>query len=219
MRFENSLVLFLLGTLLAAWPLSAQKGAAQLTPLVSILQPSRIYVEGKSNVNRFSCNCDQDFAAVQPSYYWAVGQPIIVFKNTRLRLRTVNLDCGNKGMNRDLRSTLQAEAHPEIRLDLQQIRFPGSGVRESVGADWTTVTATTLLSLAGKTQRAEIDFRARAVGHELYELVGAHNILMTDFGIDPPTALLGLVKVDDRFRINFKLWISVRNSAELSTLD
>jgi polyisoprenoid-binding protein YceI len=177
-------------------------------------------VEGKSNVNQFSCNCDQDFATVQPSCYWAVGQPIIVFKNTRLRLRTANLDCGNKGMNRDLRSTLQAEQHPEIRLDLQQIRFAGSGIRESVGTAWTTVTATTLLSLAGETRRAEIEFRARAVGHEVYELVGAHNIRMTDFGIEPPTALLGLVKVEDHFRIHFKLWISVRNAAEkMSTLD
>lgn len=192
----------------------AQQLSGRLTPAVAILQPSRIYVAGKSNVNRFSCDCEQDFSVARPSFHWEASPPTLVFQNTRLRLRTEKLDCGNRAMNRDLQNTLQADQHPTISLNLRRLRFSGGDRNNVIGPEWTDLTAQTLLTLAGETQPANIRFRVRSVGHEVYELVGVHEVRMTDFGIDPPTALLGMVKVEDRMQIHFKLWLSVRQEEE-----
>jgi hypothetical protein len=51
---------------------------------------------------------------------------------------------------------------------------------------------------------------------------GSIEILMTDYGIKPPTALFGLVKVNNNVSVHFDLRVlaSSKNSAELSdTLD
>lgn len=197
----------------------AQRLSGTLNPVVAILQPSRIFVAGKSNVNRFSCDCEQNFSVARPNCYWRADPPTLVFENTRLRLQAENLDCGNKVMNRDLRNTLQADQHPEIRLDLQQLRFSGGSITDAISSDWTELTAHTLLTMAGETRPANIRFRGRSVGHEVYELVGVHEVRMTDFGVEPPTALMGLVKVEDRMEIHFKLWLSVRSQANADSVE
>ena len=205
-------LIFLLGTLFPTNN-SAQRLSGKMSPVVAILDPSRIFVAGKSNVNRFSCDCEQEFAVARPTCYWEASPPTLVFQNTRLRLRAENLDCGNKMMNRDLRSTLQADQHPEIRLELKRLQFSGNNITDAIGPDWTELTAYTALTMAGQTRPANIRFRARSVGHEVYELVGVHAVRMTDFGVEPPTAMMGLVKVEDRMEIHFKLWLSVRSAA------
>ncbi len=197
----------------------AQRLSGELQPLVAILPPSQIYVAGKSNVNQFNCDCEQDFSAMRARCYWQADPPTLVFENTQLRLRAENLDCGNRMMNRDLRNTLRADRHPEIRLDLRRLQFAGGDIANAIGMDWTDLTAHTDLTMAGQTRRASIQFRGRSVGHEVYELVGMHEVRMTDFGVEPPTAMMGLVKVDDRMRIHFKLWLSVRSPANTDAVE
>jgi hypothetical protein len=197
----------------------AQRLSGELTPIVAILPPSQIFVAGKSNVNQFNCDCEQDFSAMQPRCYWQADPPTLVFENTQLRLRAENLDCGNRMMNRDLRNTLRADQHPEIRLDLRRLQFAAGDIANAIGTDWTDLTAHTNLTLAGQTRRASIRFRGRSVGHEVYELVGVHEVRMTDFGVEPPTAMMGLVKVDDHMRIHFKLWLSVRSPENAAAVE
>jgi hypothetical protein len=38
-----------------------------------------------------------------------------------------------------------------------------------------------------------------------YQATGSLPLLMSDFGIDPPTAMFGLIKVHDQITVRFKL--------------
>ena len=42
------------------------------------------------------------------------------FKNTRLKIKVHQLDCGLKAINKDLQNTLQARQYPYITIDLKQ---------------------------------------------------------------------------------------------------
>lgn len=64
------------------------------------------------------------------------------------------------------------------------------------------------LRIAGVTNQIDFDIKGTYSSTNSIEIKGSHNLKMTDFGIDPPVALLGAMKTGDdvtvEFRINLK---------------
>jgi hypothetical protein len=61
------------------------------------------------------------------------------------------------------------------------------------------------LSLAGAERDVSIDAQGRRAGHGAVSLRGEHRMRMTDFGVDPPTGLLGAVRAHDPVVVRFEL--------------
>lgn len=109
------------------------------------------------------------------------------------------LDCGNGSMNRDLRAALRSEQHPSIRFEVSRLDL------ESVGSGRLRVETTGRLIIAGVEREVSItlDGRRHSDGH--IRSNGSTPLTLSSFGIDPPTALLGLVKVHDHVVVHFDL--------------
>ncbi len=60
------------------------------------------------------------------------------------------------------------------------------------------------LTIAGKTKQVLIVALINKMGSNV-TLKGSHKLLMTDFGIDPPTALFGTIKTGDEITIEFSI--------------
>src|SRR5205823_14314304 len=105
-----------------------------------------------------------------------------------LRVPVAGLECGNDKMNDKLREALDAEKHPAI--DYHLIRA------EQVAGDPAHLKATGALTIAGKTRTVtflvEVDTSPDGATHAK----GTVPILMTSFGVEPPTALLVLKTYD-----------------------
>lgn len=166
---------------------------------------SQLYLQGSSNVTGFTCQCEcydpQDAHPVQ----WQIDNQGLRFTHTAFRFPTTSLNCGHRGINRDMYATLKADDYPHIQVALLQVNTP----TQAIGRAATTLRAQVALTIAGVRKQLWLPVRAERLASGQYRLVSEVQLNMTDFGISPPTAMLGLVKVDNAIAIHFDLRIAL----------
>lgn len=168
---------------------------------------SELSIRGSSNVNQFSCLClcIEKNRSHRVNFQPLSGKAAFEFSHTSLQLATADLDCGHKGINKDLYQTLQADQHPNITIELLKAA-PAKGVLVS-NDGWMPIQATTAITIAGVRKVVPMTIRARQLSDNEFHFVGSKDLLMTDFNIEPPKALFGLIKVDNTITINLDLSI------------
>lgn len=166
---------------------------------------SRLTIDGSSNVNKFTCACNQQFPQSTLRFDLSDGGRSARFTNAGLSIRTKSLDCGNNQMNKDMYQTLRADQHPNIRIDLTRAQLHEAG--RISDTDWTPLKATSTLTIAGVSKPVVFEVKAKRVSADRIRLMASKEVLMTDFHIDPPKAMLGLIKVNDAIRINMDLTV------------
>jgi polyisoprenoid-binding protein YceI len=204
--FNITLAAGIAGLLSITVPVSAQN-ATSLSEIAAagdevIYQPSPesfIRIEGSSNVNEFTCTSDRvnGHARVSPNADGTEDTHVEVALPVR------GLDCGKRQMNRDLFRTLKADEHPEIQFELIQAYIVGT----AQGGDGNSyqIRVEGHLTVAGSTRFIVFDTTGEMQAGNRYSIKGKKDILMTDFGLEPPTALLGLVKARDKLVVHFEL--------------
>lgn len=116
-----------------------------------------------------------------------------------------HLDGGRNKMNRDLRDALRFDDHPQIRFSWDKVRFTGqtdTGWRANVSGS---------VTVAG--EEREIQFDADISLNEWNQIVakGSVPMNMTDYKIEPPTALLGVIQTDEEIELSFELYFGRGN--------
>ncbi|HEY9000634.1 MAG TPA: YceI family protein [Mucilaginibacter sp.] len=101
---------------------------------------------------------------------------------------------------------LKGDKYPEITLTLTE---PVANI--PYGANAYPVSAKGRLTIAGVTRPIIIPVKITCNGDKKIIIDGVQQIKMTDYGIDPPTALLGMLKTRDIVTINFKTSFSSLN--------
>ena len=164
---------------------------------------SQLWIEGSSSVNTFTCEA----AAVEgvlvhqaAATAWQPGQTHNA--QAMLDIPVREIDCGQRRMERDLQTVLQADTYPEIRYELTDIEVletprSGDGVYELRAAGRMTV--------AGTTRPVETTVRGWRLADGRLRATGSQQLMMSDFGIDPPTALFGLIRASDHLVVRFDL--------------
>ncbi|MEY3368475.1 MAG: hypothetical protein RI973_1630 [Bacteroidota bacterium] len=174
-----------------------------------ISRNSKLTLEGKTNVNIFSCNCTESFAPQAFSFREDGNETTgLVFQRTGLKLSVKNLDCGNKLMNKDLQKALNADNHPYIQIELLKIK-EDQCKRPQGYQDWVKIKALTRLTINGQCNDYWIDILARKTSSHHFRFIGSKKIQMTQFGVIPPTAMMGMVKVEDEIKIKLDLEVSL----------
>jgi polyisoprenoid-binding protein YceI len=94
---------------------------------------------------------------------------------------------------------LLSDEHPNITFKLQDVK--------SIESEGTAllIKASGALTIAGKTKTVEVSAKAQADAKGNYRFTGKKALKMTDFGIEPPTALLGTLKTGDDITITYDL--------------
>jgi polyisoprenoid-binding protein YceI len=172
-----------------------------------ILEGSRLFLEGKSNVNSFSCEC-QTMEQIPPQQMNInhAGEKVI-FSGAALEIQTQSLDCGHRIMNQDLYKSLQAAHYPYIRIELEEASIHHIDKKLSKES-WAPVKVCALLTVAGIQRRVDLSVQARQINQKAYRFRSTHRIKMTDYCITPPTAMFGTIKVKNEIDINFDLLVA-----------
>ena len=166
---------------------------------------SRLWIEGRSNINQFECQANQYFAEAsiidnddQNEIQREEQERVFL----QVEIRVDGFECGKNRMNRDLQDALKSSEFPEITFIFESaeiLEMPNSHDQafelEVRGS----------LTVAGNTR--EIRFNTRAYFLETHKVraIGNTTIKMSDFDVEPPTALMGLIKADDELTVNFDL--------------
>ena len=105
-------------------------------------------------------------------------------------------------MDSNLYKALKADDTPEISYILGTFEVVPSAAKDSF-----TVKAVGALTIAGTEKTVNMDVTAarQADGSILAE--GALPLLMTDFGVNPPRALLGTLRTDNKITVKFTLLV------------
>lgn len=152
-------------------------------------QESRVWIEGTSNVNSFTCTSDD-----------VDGQGLVAGARPRgIEVTIDTLDCGNGRMNADMRKALDSDVHPTIRFDVARV-----AVLEP-GAEQFRIRVDGSLEIAGEERGVSVEMDGRRAGGDQIRTTGSTALDLSDFGIDPPRAMMGLVRVRDRVVVHFDL--------------
>lgn len=169
------------------------------------LQPeSRVWIDGSSNVNKFTCEAEavrgNGRAQVPGGVRQASTAP--VRSTAQLNIPVRSFDCGQKRMNADMQKALKASAHPEVRYTLvsaEVISVPATA------SGWYKIKTTGTLTIAGVEAPVEVIAEGRQIADGLFRIKAQKPMRMSTFGVTPPTALLGMVKANDNITVRFDL--------------
>lgn len=164
------------------------------------LQPeSRLWVEGTSTVRSFTCQATDLRGTVAPAA-GATGLAIAELQSSVSGATVVasvaGLDCGNGTMNGHLRKALEAPQHPNITFTMASHRVGGA-------ASPAQVTMNGNLRIAGQEKPVTIQAQAVQEPNGGLRVRGSKEIAMTEFGVRPPSLMLGTMKVGDRVTVHF----------------
>ena len=164
---------------------------------------SELWIAGTSTLNAFECRAktlsfDYEVAhQIQGSGFTVPGVSLVV--------PVRSLDCENRRMNRDLQDALQADDFPDIRLDVLKIDLVPEAQADVEQMNTPSVDVYVTMTLAGVSREILIQMTGWLDEDLNLHGVGALEVKMTDFDVDPPTALFGLVKAHDDITIRFHL--------------
>jgi hypothetical protein len=126
------------------------------------------------------------------------------------------IECGNGRMNRDLRKAMQAEQHPTIRFEVEDVSIEA---HPDSSGEWQQFRSTGTLSIAGSTRTTTVVAAGRRQVNGRIRLVGEKTLRMTDFGIEPPTALLGMMQTGDEVTIPFDVTAAPASTSTASSTE
>lgn len=164
---------------------------------------SKLFFKGTSNINTFSCDCENYThsgtvrLSESPSGNW-------IFDNAKLSVAIASFDCGHSGINRDMGKALKSDVYPNIVISLKEI-VNNPALRSLQPGTEKALHAVVDISLSGVTRQHPLNISVKEIKRDQFRITGEKTLYMTDFGVAPPTALFGLVKVNDVINISLDL--------------
>lgn len=190
---------------MAALGIGAAVGSAQSANALRLqLQPgSEISFTGTSSLHGFTCRTTQFDAqlSVDPEYAASLAELERPIGAVNVTIPVRSLSCGNKGLESNMLRALKADQNGTItfRLDTYEIDAV------SRTADAFTAQATGALKIAGRERPIQLQVRGERYPDGAVRARGERDLLMSDFGIRPPSMMLGAVKTGDRVVVRFNL--------------
>jgi polyisoprenoid-binding protein YceI len=115
-------------------------------------------------------------------------------------------------MDENMYKALKAEQYPDIRYTLATYEVD----RDSATADSFVAKTTGQLTVSGQTITVEIPIKVQRTVTGAARGEGKVDMLMTDFGIKPPVALLGTLRTKNKISISFNVLLDKSTVVALS---
>lgn len=196
MRTRTPITLALIAMIAAA-------ARAQSTAELAVGSESRVWIEGSSNIHSWSCSATAVDAtiAVEVAFKEDPDFPRYL-KTVRVKVPVTALKCGHDQMDKSLRRALKADdttRSPYITASFEAVRN-GSDTTNAL-----TVNTIGALEIAGRENTVKMNVGTTRLANGTIEAQGEVPILMSDFGVKPPTALFGALRANDRVVVKFAL--------------
>ncbi len=160
---------------------------------------SRLVIKGESNINSFSCEVDRYYSADRLRLH-STSEPYFRFSDNSIVINLMEFDCGRKLLTRDFRQTLNADSHPEIVISFLTLdRLPQNNQSDE------EIPGMLRITIAGVTKEVTIRFEINSNVNKTIYLKGKQNFLFSDFGLEPPTKMMGLINVKNELEVLFDL--------------
>ena len=185
-------------TLALAVLLPAALGIAARRPID--MQPeSRLWIAGTSTVRSFQCQASTFEAKIESAPNGAVAAVLAGEKavsNVTVTVPVEQIDCKNGTMNEHMRKALKASQNPTVTFKVTTYDLARAN-------DVVDVTLNGTLTIGGVEKPVTINAQAKPGENGTLLVSGTREVRMTEFGLKPPTLMLGTMKVDERIKVGF----------------
>lgn len=164
---------------------------------------SQLTFEGTSTLHGFTCTTKtmQAYIDVDPSYRTAdlstMAHPIVA---VQVVIPVKSLACGGE-LENNMFKTLNASKFPYIVYKLSSYDI----ISGSASATGFTTATKGQLTISGKENPIAMSVKASRGADGVVSAIGDEEIKMTQFGIKPPTFMLGTLRVRDELKIHFNI--------------
>lgn len=179
---------------------------ASAAPRPVLVQPdSQLWLVGDSTLHAFTSRTTSlDVAAeAETPATISLGESLLAADNLRtftLSVPVQSLKSKDAALDKNMYKALKADVHPTITFTLDRFdRRISTGTLPGV-----PVTVKGRLTIAGVEKSIEMDLQAIPGLADLH-VQGRYALRMSDYGIKPPTMMMGAVRVKDLVMIHFDL--------------
>ncbi len=168
---------------------------------LTLAPESRLWIEGTSTVRDYKCTSTALQATVAATGADAIRAELTGAKavtSVQFTVPAKTLDCGNGTMNGHMLEALKAKDHPEIGFRLVSYEL-------TAGEKGETGTLNGVLTIGGTDQTIALPVQLQEGAAGALRVTGKYELNMKDFGIKPPSLMLGTMKVHEKVTINFDL--------------
>ena len=156
---------------------------------------STISIAGSTNVNRFCCQVNEyagpDTITLNPAGLSFLGT---------MSVNIEDFDCNNRKMTGEFKKTLKYHEYPRLKIQFISLeRMPSFGIAAESVKGYVEV------ELAGICRKFEVTYSACRTNKENVEIVGYRVFGFSDFGLVPPHKMGGLIRVNDKLDVQFRL--------------
>lgn len=202
----KSLALLALAGSLISTPATAQDSTQSVR--LSVRGDSRLWIEGTSNLHAWSCKATALDAAIDVDQAWTlalaatgVDFPALV-RRVEVKVPVREMKCGNGKMDKIMYGALKANDAATISYILGSFEAVRGESKDSF-----LVRAAGKLSVAGTENPVTMEVRVERLADGTVRAESAVPILMTDYGVKPPTALLGTLRTGNKVVVKFELFV------------
>jgi polyisoprenoid-binding protein YceI len=185
--------------------LAARPIASAEVPLA--LDSAKVTIAGTSNIHEYTASTTkvritraQLGAPVAGAEFWQNALKPGAVETFELAIAAGTLTSPKEGLDKNMYKALKVQEFPDITFRL--VRFDltdkPAGAAKVIG----------VLKIAGVEREVAMDITTKRTDTTL-TVQGRLDLLMTDYGIKPPTAMLGMLKTDPKVTVTFETVLSI----------
>lgn len=164
-----------------------------------VLEKSYLTIRGYTNINSFTCSYCSPLTRYPDEIWLNRKDTSLVLSGASLTLPVQEFDCGIKQLTRDFRDLVCAESHPELIINFDYITLTNRSGHEGYQVACT-------IQLAGR--QKQVRFPLTVTEEEgVLGCYGETDVDLAWFGIEPPTRMMGMVKVKDHITVQLHLFL------------
>lgn len=160
---------------------------------------SKLKVEGTSNIHDWEMNAE-DFQG-NLNVEMKDGQ-LLGIKELNFAVVAESLKSGKSGMDKNTYKALDTKKNQRITYQMSKVKNI-----DCTSATECKVSTSGFLSIAGTKKPVDIVFNAKVSNNQI-TLNGTQAVKMTNFNVDPPTAMFGTITTGDEVKITFQTTFS-----------
>ena len=174
----------------------------ETTPRLTLAETSRLTLKGKSTMHDYASTATRLQLAIELADVVPAGDSTLArlaapgaIKSIVLTIPVEGLKSEKEGLDKNMYKALKASANPDIVFRLHSAAAGAAASEFHVAGE---------LEVAGQTQPIEMTVRASECPEGI-ALEGSKALLMSSFGIKPPSMFLGTLKTNDQVVIEWRL--------------
>ncbi len=179
---------FRIGLFVILWIASHQMAMAQVQYKL-VPAGSSVLVKGTSSLHDWEMNAEK----ISGVFIVADDQRLDELLSGNVVVDAGSLKSEHNLMNKKAYEALKYKSFPRIEAKLLRIELNQNAGKVQIE-----------LTIAGKIRQLTEDFQFKNSGSGKIEVSGVLNLKMSDFGVEPPVALMGAIKTGNEVRIEYR---------------